>query len=51
MSHINDSKDSDLKQTPSPAPDPQESAITNGWLDELNLFLDRALKADIDTGC
>jgi len=51
MSYINDSKDSDLKQTPSPDPDPQESASTNGWLDELNSFLDRALKADIDTGC
>ncbi len=32
-------------------PDPGEDAGPAGWLDALNSFLDRALKADIDTGC
>ena len=51
MNHSNDGKDIDRKQTPSPRPDPQEGGGAKSWLDGLNSFLDRALKADIDTGC
>jgi len=32
-------------------PEPGEIPGPLGWLDALNAFLDRALKADIDTGC
>lgn len=41
----------DPKQTTTPRPAPGESDDSTGWLDALNSFLDRALKADIDTGC
>ena len=51
MSYSEDSNSTDQKQTPNPRPDPAESAGLTGWLDALNSFLDRALKADIDTGC
>jgi len=51
---MNDSDDgnrTDPKQTPNPRPDPAESARLTGWLDALNSFLERANKADLDTGC
>jgi len=51
MSYNDDSNSTDRKLTPNPLPDPAESAGPTGWLDALNSFLDRALKADIDTGC
>lgn len=37
--------------TPNPRPGPAESADPAGWLDALNTFLERAIKADLDTGC
>ena len=51
MSLSDDSKGTDPKQTSNPRPDPAESTGSTDWLDALNSFLDRALKADIDTGC
>jgi len=51
MSYNDDSSITDPEQTPNPRPDPAESSGPTGWLDGLNSFLDRALKADIDTGC
>ena len=52
MHYRDDSSNNDPEQTPNPRPDhPVESDRPAGWLDALNLFLDRALKADIDTGC
>ncbi len=51
MSYSDDSNSTDPKQTPNPRSDSPENATPTGWLDGLNSFLDRALKADIDTGC
>lgn len=51
MNYRDDSNGYEAKPTPNPRPDPAESAGPTGWLDALNSFLDRALKADIDTGC
>lgn len=51
MRSNDDNNSTDPKQTPNLHPDPVESDSPAGWLDALNLFLDRALKADIDTGC
>ena len=51
MSYTDNSNTTDPKQTPNLRPDPPENAGPTGWLDRLNTFLDRALKADIDTGC
>jgi hypothetical protein len=51
MSYSDDSNSPDPKQTANPPPDPPENASSTSWLDGLNSFLDRALKADIDTGC
>ena len=51
MSQIDDRSSTDPKPTTNPRPDPPESTGIAGWLDGLNSFLDRALKADIDTGC
>ena len=51
MGYTDDRNSTDPEQTPDPRPDPAESAGPAGWLDSLNSFLERALKADIDTGC
>jgi hypothetical protein len=51
MSSSDDIDITDPKQTPNPRPDPTESAGPTGWLDALNSFLERAIKADLDTGC
>lgn len=51
MSYGDDGKSTHPKQPRIPYPEKEESAEPAGWLDALNLFLDRALKADIDTGC
>jgi hypothetical protein len=51
MSSSDDSDSNDPKQTPNPRQDPAESAGPIGWLDALNSFLERAIKADLDTGC
>jgi len=51
MSSSDDSDSTDPKQTPIPRPGPAESAGSTGWLDALNSFLERAIKADLDTGC
>lgn len=51
MSYSDDSESTDPKQTSNPRPVPAESTDSTSWLDALNSFLDRALKADIDTGC
>lgn len=51
MSYSDDSNGTDPKPTPNPRPDPAESAGPTGWLDALNSFLERAMKADLDTGC
>jgi hypothetical protein len=51
MDYGDDSKSTEPKQISNPRPDPAESTGPTGWLDALNSFLDRALKADIDTGC
>lgn len=51
MTYSEDSSGNDRLQPPNPRPAPAEKAGTAGWLEALNAFLDRALKADIDTGC
>ena len=52
MSYCDDSNGTDPKQTPNRRPDPAESNGPTGWLNALNLFLERAfLEADRDTGC
>jgi hypothetical protein len=52
MNYSDDSNGTDPKQTPTPRPEPAESAGLTGWLYALNSFLERAfLKADVDTGC
>ena len=39
------------KETGNLPPDPVERVAPTGWLDALNTFLERAMKADLDTGC
>ena len=51
MSHDDQSGVTDPRQPPDSRPDPTEGPGTAGWLDELNSFLERAIKADLDTGC
>lgn len=51
MSGGDDSGSTGPKQSPDSSPDQAEGVSPTGWLDALNSFLDRALKADIDTGC
>lgn len=51
MSHSDDNNGIDPERTPNPHPDPAENAGPTGWLDALNAFLERANKADLDTGC
>ena len=51
MSSSDDIDITDPKQTPNLRPDPTESAGPTGWLDALNSCLERANKADLDTGC
>lgn len=51
MNYGDDMNSTDPKQTPNPRPDPAESTPPAGWLDALNTFLERAMKADLDTGC
>ena len=41
----------DPEQTPYPPPEPIENPRPTGWLDALNSCLERANKADLDTGC
>ncbi len=51
MNRSDDINGADPKTIPSPRPDTADGNDRTGWLDALNAFLDRALKADIDTGC
>jgi hypothetical protein len=51
MSDRDDHYCTDPEQTPNPHPEPIEDAGPTGWLDALNSFLERANKADLDTGC
>ena len=51
MSHGDDGNGTDGKRPPKRRPDDEECAVPAGWLDALNSFMERALKADIDTGC
>jgi hypothetical protein len=51
MSDIDNSNSTGPEQTPNPNPEPAEGAGPIGWLDALNAFLERANKADLDTGC
>jgi len=51
LNHSDDSRSTDPKPALNPRPNPPESIGLVRWLDALNAFLDRALKADIDTGC
>lgn len=51
MGNREDSSGTDLDRTGIPRPDTSESAGPVGWLDALNTFLERAMKADLDTGC
>ena len=51
MSDIDDGNGTDPKQFPDPRPETAEGAGPAGWLDALNAFLERANKADLDTGC
>jgi len=49
MNYGDDGDTSDRK--PTPGPDPDGIAAPTGWLDALNAYLERAMKADLDTGC
>jgi len=51
MCSSDDSDSTDPEQTANPRPGPAESVGPAGWLDALNSFLERANKADLDTGC
>ena len=51
MSYSDDSNSTAPEKTPNPRPDPAENAGPTGLLDALNSFLERAMKADLDTGC
>jgi len=51
MSCSDDGNSTTPEQTPNPRPDSGESVGPIGWLDALNSFLERAIKADLDTGC
>lgn len=51
MTYSDDGNSKEAERAPNACPEPAESPGPLGWLDALNSFLDRALKADIDTGC
>lgn len=51
MSYGDDGNLKEPERIPNVRPEPGENPGPLGWLDALNAFLDRALRADIDTGC
>jgi len=51
MRYIEDGNLKEAERIPNVRPEPGENPGLPCWLDALNAFLDRALKADIDTGC
>lgn len=51
MSHDEDIERTDPKRVPALAAEPAEDDRMAEWLDALNSFLERANKADLDTGC